>query len=227
MGAENLRHLGRCSADRGRLGPAFERWAGGSWSVRRCDDRRFAGLKLIFLIVSRVISLLRLSRREAWWKDAEILILRYQLTVVQRERPRVRAWLTWPDRAWLALLAGTLPVEHLAGMRLIVTPATILRWHRGVVGRRWARLPRQSRSGRPATRCSVGRRCCGWWSPTPTALGRSPEPASWSADNTAPGSRFGSAAPRARRKTPQDRPAAPAIPFSLAPVALRAPLEAG
>jgi hypothetical protein len=35
----------------------------------------------------------------------------------------------WPDRAWLALLAGTLPVERLAGMRLIVTPGTILRWH--------------------------------------------------------------------------------------------------
>lgn len=38
--------------------------------------------------------------------------------------------MTWPDRAWLALLAGTLPVEQLAGPRLIVTPATILRWHR-------------------------------------------------------------------------------------------------
>jgi hypothetical protein len=55
------------------------------------------------------MSLLRLSRREAWWKDAEILMLRHQLAVAQRERPRVHARLTWPDRAWLALLAGTLP----------------------------------------------------------------------------------------------------------------------
>ena len=39
------------------------------------------GLKLTFLIVSRAISLLRLSRREAWWKDAEILMLRHQLAV--------------------------------------------------------------------------------------------------------------------------------------------------
>jgi hypothetical protein len=64
-------------------------------------------LKLIFLIVTRVVSLLGLSRREAWWKDAGILILRHQLAVAQREQPRARARLTWPDRAWLALLAGT------------------------------------------------------------------------------------------------------------------------
>ena len=113
------------------------------------------GLKLTFLIVSRVVSLLRLSRREAWWKDTEILMLRHQLAVAQRERPRVHARLTWPDRAWLALLAGTLPVAHLAGLRLIVTPGTIVRWHRDIVRRRWARMSRQSRPGRPATRRKV------------------------------------------------------------------------
>jgi putative transposase len=146
-----MRHLGRCSADSGRLHPACGRWAGRSWSVRRWNDLRLVGLKLIFLVVSRVMSLLGLSRREAWWKDAEILMLRHQLAVAQRQRPRVYAGLTWPDRAWLALLAGTLPVERMAGMRLIVTPGTIMRWHRDIVRRRWARLSRQGRSGRPAT----------------------------------------------------------------------------
>jgi hypothetical protein len=53
------------------------------------------------------MSLIRLSHRESWWKDAEILMVRHQLAVAQR--PRVHARLTWPDRAWLALLAGTLP----------------------------------------------------------------------------------------------------------------------
>ena len=101
-----------------------------SWPVRTCDDLRLVGLKLIFLTVSSAMSLLRLSRREEWWKDAEILMLRHQLAVALRERPRAAARLTWPDRAWLALLAGTLPIDRLAGMRLIVTPATILRWHR-------------------------------------------------------------------------------------------------
>ena len=42
-------------------------------------------MKLIFLIIFRVVSLLRLSRRESWWKDAEILILRHQLAVAQRQ----------------------------------------------------------------------------------------------------------------------------------------------
>jgi putative transposase len=63
--------------------------------------------------------------------------------------------LSWPDRAWLALLAGTVPAERLAAMQLIVTPGTILRWHRDIVRRRWARLSRRGRSGRPATHRKV------------------------------------------------------------------------
>ena len=90
-------------------------------------------MKLIFLIVSRTVSLLRLSRRESWWKDAEILMLRHQLSIALREQPRAHSRLTWPDRAWLALLAGTLPIDRLAAMRLIVTPGTVLRWHRDIV----------------------------------------------------------------------------------------------
>ena len=89
-------------------------------------------MKLIFLIVTRAVSLLGLSRREWWWKDAEILMLRHQLAVAERERPRAHSRLTWPDRAWLALLAGTVPAERLAAMRLIVTPGTILRWQRDI-----------------------------------------------------------------------------------------------
>jgi putative transposase len=108
-------------------------------------------LKLIFLVVSRAVSLLGLSRRESWWKDAEILMLRHQLAVAGRGRPTARARLTWPGRALLALLAGTVPIECLAAMRLIVTPGTILRWHRDIVRRRWARRSRRGRSGRPAT----------------------------------------------------------------------------
>ena len=83
------------------------------------------------------MSLLRLSRRQSWWKDAEILMLRHQLAAAEREQPKARARLTWPDRAWLALLAGTVPAASLAGMRLLVTPGTILRWHRDIVRRRW------------------------------------------------------------------------------------------
>lgn len=110
-----------------------------------CDDSRLVGSKLIFLVVTRAVTVLGLSRREAWWKDAEILMLRHQLAVALREQPRAHSRLTWPDRAWLALLAGTLPAGRLAGLRLIVTPATIVRWHRDIVRRRWARLSRRGR----------------------------------------------------------------------------------
>jgi len=105
--------------------------------------------------VSRAISLLGLSRRESWWKDAEILMLRHQLAVAVRERPRAHSRMTWPDRAWLALLAGTLPGERLRALRLIVTPRAILRWHADIVRRRWAHLSRRRRSGRPPRRRSV------------------------------------------------------------------------
>jgi hypothetical protein len=109
------------------------------------------GLRLVFLIVTRAVSLLGLSRRESWQKDAEILMLRHQLAVALRERPRARSRLTWPDRAWLALLAGTLSAERLAATRLIVTPApscTGTATSSAAAGRLRSR---QGRSGRPAT----------------------------------------------------------------------------
>src|SRR5690349_17822675 len=82
-------------------------------------------------------------------------MLRHQLAVALRERPWAHSRLTWPDRAWLALLAGTLPASQLAATRLIVAPVTILRWRRDIVRRRWARLSRRGRSGRPPTRRNI------------------------------------------------------------------------
>ena len=120
-----------------------------SWPGWRCDDLRLVGLKLIFIIVARAMSLLGLSGRQSWWKDAEILMLRHQLAVAQRERPKAHTRLMWPDRAWLALLAGTLPSERLAAIRLIVTPGTILRWHRDIVRRRWTHRSHRGHGGRP------------------------------------------------------------------------------
>jgi hypothetical protein len=115
------------------------------------------GLRLVFLVVTRIASLLGLSRREAWQKDAEILMLRHQLAVAQRERPRAHSRLTWPDRAWLVPLAGTVPSERLAAMRLIVTPATTVRWHRDIVRHQWARRSRRGRSGRRQRTAKYGR----------------------------------------------------------------------
>jgi hypothetical protein len=66
------------------------RWpVGRSAPGRACDDLRLVGLKLIFLIVTRAVSLLGLSQREARWKNAEILILRHQLAVALQDTSNV------------------------------------------------------------------------------------------------------------------------------------------
>ena len=78
-------------------------------------------------------------------KTAEILILRHQLTILQRRQPR-RPKLNWADRALLATLLGVIPKARHHGLRLLVTADTILRWHRHFVPRRWA-----ARSGRGST----------------------------------------------------------------------------
>src|SRR5258708_8313268 len=137
-------------------------WLLGPATAWEWDDIRIVGMKLIFLIVTRAVSLLGLSRREWWWKDAEILMLRHQLAVAECERRRAQSGLRWPDGAWLALLAGTVPSERLAAMRLIVTPGTISRWQRDIVaaGGRACRAGAAPGARQRLARC--GRGCCGW-----------------------------------------------------------------
>src|SRR5580704_16635687 len=93
-------------------------------------------LRFVFLLTTRASSWLRLSRREETWKTAEILILRHQLAVLQRQQPR-RPNLTWADRALLATLLSVIPKARRQGLRLLITPDTIVRWHRDIVRRRW------------------------------------------------------------------------------------------
>jgi hypothetical protein len=77
-------------------------------------------LRLVFLLITRVASWLRLSGREEAWKTAEILILRHQLTVLQRNQPP-RPNLNWADRALLAALLGAIPKTRRHRLRLLVT----------------------------------------------------------------------------------------------------------
>ena len=97
---------------------------------------------------------LRLSRREEAWQTAEILILRHHLAVLQRRQPR-RPNLNWADRALLAALLSVIPKARRQGLRLPVTPDTILRWHRDIVRRRWAARSKRGKTGRPATRRNI------------------------------------------------------------------------
>ena len=80
----------------------------------------------IFRLITQVASWLRLSRREEAWLTAEILLLRHQLAVLQRRQPR-RPNLNWADRALIATPLGVIPKARRQGLRLLVTPDTILR----------------------------------------------------------------------------------------------------
>jgi putative transposase len=111
-------------------------------------------LRFVFLMITRMTSWLRLSRREEAWKTAEILILRHQLAVLQRRQPR-RPDLDWADRALLATLLAVIPKARRQALRLLVTPDTVLRWHRDIVRRRWAARSKRGRTGRPATRRNI------------------------------------------------------------------------
>jgi putative transposase len=107
-------------------------------------------LRFVFLLITRVTMWLRLSRRDEAWKTAEILILRHQLAVLQRRQLRC-PHVNWADRALLAALLSVIPKVGRHGLRLLVTPDTILRWHRDILRRRQAARYKRGRTGRPAT----------------------------------------------------------------------------
>src|SRR4051794_39536295 len=87
---------------------------------------------LAFVVVRRVLGLVGLGQAPDA-KDIEIAVLRHQLMVLRRQVTRPRY--TPQDRLVLAMLSRLLPRERWAAF--LVTPATLLRWHRELVARRW------------------------------------------------------------------------------------------
>jgi putative transposase len=113
--------------------------------------------------VANVFAMLRLLPRSERNKDIEILALRHQITVLQRQLGAQRPRFDPSDRALLAAtLLHRLPRDTLRRLRLLVGPDTVLRWHRDLLARRHAALCRPSarlaheRSGRSGTWC------CAW-----------------------------------------------------------------
>ena len=100
-------------------------------------------LSFVYRLVRHLAELLRVHRMDAAAKDAEFLVLRHQLAVLQRQVARPQ--FSWSDRALTATLAKLVPRERWAAF--LVTPETILRWHRALVRRRWTYLHRGP--GRP------------------------------------------------------------------------------
>src|SRR5258705_6023380 len=88
-------------------------------------------------------------------KDAEILALRHQITLLERQLHGEKVRFTPADRAFLAALLHRLPRHVLRRIRLLIRPETVLRWHRDLITRRHAAIPRPKRAGRPPTVRSI------------------------------------------------------------------------
>ena len=104
-------------------------------------------LKIVYLLVRRILSLAILAFHEDLAKDAELLVLRHENTVLRRHAGRIRD--ERADRVWFAALAQLIPRRHWAGI-FPVTPATLLAWHRKLTARKYD-TSRRGKLGLPPT----------------------------------------------------------------------------
>ncbi len=101
-------------------------------------------LRLLYLIMVRVFDWLLLPSRGQASKDAEIMVLRHEVTMLQRQVARPKP--DCADRPILAALTRLQPAVLRA--HRLATPGTLLAWHRRLIRRKWT-YP--SRPGRPGT----------------------------------------------------------------------------
>jgi len=105
-------------------------------------------------LVAVILDLPTARRQTACAKDLEIVLLRHQLRILERRQPRSR--LSRWERLSLTLLVTTLrhltvgARRHWSGSLVLVTPETVLRWHRDLVRRKWT-FRRCQRAGRRPT----------------------------------------------------------------------------
>ena len=106
-------------------------------------------LSFLYWSLRRLLELIVLRIRSEREKEIEILLLRHQLLVLERQVARPEP--SQADRALLAAFSRVLPRRTWGSF--VVTPATLLRWHRELVARRWTYPHR--RPGRPGTPAEI------------------------------------------------------------------------
>jgi len=109
-------------------------------------------LSLVYRLVGCLFGLLAVLVRADLSKDVELLVLRHENQVLRRQLSGRLRW-DHADRLWLAALSRLVSRRRWAEV-FPVTPATILRWHRNLIARKWDYASRR-RPGRPSTGTSV------------------------------------------------------------------------
>jgi putative transposase len=89
-------------------------------------------LRLLYLIFLQLLNLMLLLGRSSASKDVELLVLRHEVAVLRRANPKPR--MDWADRAVFAGLVRAL--STMLRVHRLVTPGTILRWHRHLVAKK-------------------------------------------------------------------------------------------
>ncbi len=112
-------------------------------------------VRLAYLTVANAFTVLRILSVSDRDKDTEVLVLRHQVAVLERQLGGKKARFTPADRALLAALLHRLRPQALGRKRLLVRPDTVLRWHRDLVRKRHAARSRPKRPGRPRTVRSI------------------------------------------------------------------------
>jgi len=108
-------------------------------------------ISVVYLLVRCLLGCLTVLTRQQVSKDAELLVLRHENTVLRRQIGRVRY--EPGDRLWLSALSRLVP-RRRRGEVFMVTPATLLAWHRRLTARKWDYTGRR-RPGGPSTVAAI------------------------------------------------------------------------